>query len=256
MKPTRRRWFTSLLTAAALAAVTLEFQVIGKPVPKSAEKTSIKTTAFHEKQFNNESWELWGKNTDEYVRKEKEGLRITLPAANGPATPVGIVLRYKVRGDFEFEASIETIKVPAPPARLAAGIQVYLKIESPPRPGFFVGKMHDRIQGPVLHAGVIADLAEGRRAGAFERKIETKPAEGESRIRLTRRGSKVEFLAREAESRTFTTIGSLDVSDDDISFFRLAAEPGERPDTPVDVRILSCSIQAREFVPIVPEVKK
>src|SRR4051812_40904523 len=93
-----------LLAVATLATLTLAFQIEAKPVPKAAEKASVKRAVFTDKQFNDEAWALSGKNADNYVRKEKEGLRITLPAINGPGKPVGIALRHKICGDFEFEA--------------------------------------------------------------------------------------------------------------------------------------------------------
>src|SRR5262245_11553865 len=185
----------ALPTAVVLALLALVIPLGAKPVPKTADKTSIKRASFHDKQFNNDDFVIWGKNTDQYVRKEKEGLRITLPAQNGPASPVGVALKYLVRGDFEFDALIETIDVPAPPGRLAAGIQVYMKIDTPPRPGLYLGTMHDRAKGPVFHTGVITDQEGGNRWGVYEEKVPTKKsASGESRLRLVRRGTKMEMF--------------------------------------------------------------
>jgi len=48
----------------------------------------------------------------------------------------------------------------------------------------------------------------------------------------------------------------MDVVNEDVEFLRFAAESGERTDHLVDVRILYCSIQAKEFLPLVPVAKK
>ncbi|MBN9522124.1 hypothetical protein J0H58_27000 [bacterium] len=69
--------------------------------------------------------ELSGPDADRFIRREEKGLRITLPAKDGPAAPIGVAFRYPVRGDFVFDAAFELIEVSEPPTNLAAGVNVY-----------------------------------------------------------------------------------------------------------------------------------
>jgi hypothetical protein len=223
-----------------------------KPVPKALASRPTIHCDFRNKHFDQDAFDVWGENTDKHIRREKEGLRISLPLIFGPARdPVGIILRHKVCGDFEFNAAFEVLEGKGQwPAELrpslAAGINVHFEIESPPRPHFFVGKFLDPNRGAFLHAGVSVELNDEKRARALDHELKTKQAEGEVRIRLVRRGTMLEFSAREKESTNFTILGSFDVSADDIQFLRLAAKAGH---VPVDIRILNCSIQARELLP-------
>jgi hypothetical protein len=240
-----------ILTAAVLAGLTAVLPLGAKPVPRNP--SGLPPTIhcdFRNKNFNQDAFDVWGVNTDKRITRETEGLRISLPASDGLPTPVGIILRYDVCGDFEFNATMDILKAPAFFGGFngahPSGIKVLCQIEPPPRHSFFVGKMLDRRPGSYFHAGVAAEINEDRRDRVFEEKLDSNQLDGKARIRLVRRGAIVEFSAREEEASNFTILGAVNVGADDIQLLRLTAEAGHAP---VDVRILNCSIQAKKLLP-------
>ncbi len=192
--------------------------------------------------------ELSGPNAERYVRRDEKGLRVTLPARDGPAAPVGVAFRYPVRGDFVFDAAFELLDVAEPPTTLAAGVNVYVAVASPAKDGLWLGKMRDPELGPVFHTGVRGVLPTGERGTKNELKLNAGPLAGVSRVRLVRRGGTFQAWAGEGREGALKPLGVVELGTADVTLFRLAAEPGMRPDTVVDARLLEYRLAAREFV--------
>ena len=70
MKPHRCPWRAAILAAAILTALTLEFPLGAKPVPKLIDKLSTIRCDFRDKQFDDSAFEFSGKNAEESIRKE------------------------------------------------------------------------------------------------------------------------------------------------------------------------------------------
>jgi hypothetical protein len=205
-------------------------------------------TALRGTDFPTDDLELSGPDPDRFVRREAGGLRITLPARGGPAGPVGVAFKYPVRGDFVFEAAFELLEVSNPPTHLAAGVNVYVSVANPSKDGLWLGKMRDPELGPILHTGVRGVLPAGERGTKNELKLGTGPLAGVARIRLVRKGGTFQAWAGEGKDGALKPLGVVELGDGDVSLFRLAAEPGGRPDTVVDARLLEYALSAREFV--------
>lgn len=211
---------------------------------------------FRGKQLDPELFELVGPRVEDYLRREDTGLRITLPAKDGPADPVGVKLRYPVRGDFELAASLEFLDVPRPAAGYGAGAGVYFYMDSPRRDGVLLAKLHDPLRGMqflAVHRNKDEKARNIQRPDGNDRntrRVEALPTnrdKGTARLRADRQGAVFRLWAAEGDE-PFRLVDRLEVSDADLLIVRLAADPGWFAHTLVDVRLLDFSLTAEEIV--------
>jgi RNA polymerase sigma factor (sigma-70 family) len=207
--------------------------------------------SFRGKQVDLEFFQLAGPNPELYLQPEEEGLRITLPEKNGPRDPVGVKLRYPVRGDIELEASFEFLNVPRP-ATGAGGVSLYLYLASPDRDGLWLGKVNDQLRGPLFNAGQRVGNIENR-TDKFITNVPAGNETGLARVRLVRQGSSISMFAGDESAAGFVHLATLDVNTADCVIVRLAADPIWRPDIAIDVRLIDFTITAEEFVGFVPK---
>ena len=124
-----------------------------KPDPAGPDFHTIHYS-FRGKQFDPKLFQWTGPTPKKYWRAEEEGLRLTFPAENGPGQPVGVKLRYPVRGDFEVNATLEFLNVATPPAHSwGQGGTLYFFMGNEDWDGLWIGKMIVPKGGPVFSAG-------------------------------------------------------------------------------------------------------
>ena len=222
-------------------------------VRPEAEKAAF-AFSFAKGSLDREFLEFSGVNPDRYVRWEREGLRITLPAAKGPSKPIGVEFRYPVRGDFEYSAVVEFLGLSSPRATLAIGANVYVNVDSPSNDGLWLGKMFDPKQGPIFHTGVRGNVPDKGRQTKLETKTPADALKGAARIRLMRKGGSFQMWA--GDKADLKRIDESELGRGDVSMFRLAAEPGNSSDALVDIRLIEMSLTAQEFVDYVPKAKR
>jgi len=212
--------------------------------------------SFRNKQFDAEFFQWSGPSPKKYVRLEDEGLRVTLPAKNGPADAVGVKLRYPVRGDFEVEALFEFIDVATPllPDGIkgwSAGVSVYCFLNSKERDGIWFGKMMEFDKGPSFLMGHRVKGAADR----FTKFTQSEPsahARGLARVRGVRKGATIRTFYAEGEAGEFQPWRVLELSDADATIVRFAADPVWIPDIAIDVRLIDFAITAQEIVGYAP----
>ena len=187
-----------------------------------------------------------------YGRLEQEGLRLTLPATDGPAVPVGIALRHPVRGDFELEATFEFLHMGPPEIGKWAGATVYLFMDDDERNGVWFGKMNERQLGPVFAMGHRVSLPgaghDQERIDKFMDYVTTVGETGILRLRVVREGTSFSLFAAEGQAGEYRHLQTLEVSAEDLEIVRLGTDPGWSPNAPVDMRLVDFAMTAREFV--------
>ena len=240
-----------LLTAAA---GIVAWDQLTKPAPSVAAAGGPRTLyrSFRGKQFDAELLRWSGPTPQKYIRREEDGLRITLPAENGPADGVGVRLRYPLRGDFELEATFDLLDVDRPdaaPERAGggAGATIYLLMDSADLDGVWLGKTIKGSHGPAFSVGHRVKRGEER----FNKFLKTVPAEQERglvRLRVVRKGAMFSFYGAEGAAETLQPILDLEVSAADVSIVRFAADPAWAPDVAIDVRLVEITMTAEEFV--------
>jgi RNA polymerase sigma factor (sigma-70 family) len=241
---------TGLVLSAGSAYVAWEHW--RSPVPVVTVRRS-----FRNGQFDSEFFRWSPSAARKYARLEPEGLRLTLPATDGPGVPIGIALRHPVRGDFELEATLEFLHVTRPDVRGWAGATVYFFMDDNERNGVWFGKMNERQRGPVFATGHRANLppTAGQTAGheqeRIDKFIDTVATSGETgvlRLRAVRRGTSFSFFAAEGETGEYRNLQTLEVSAEDLEIVRLGPDPGWLSNVAVDMRLVDFSMTAREFV--------
>ncbi|MCI0680965.1 MAG: sigma-70 family RNA polymerase sigma factor [Gemmataceae bacterium] len=204
---------------------------------------------FRNGEFDDDFFEWSGPNHERYVRHEPEGLRITLPANDVQAKPIGVKVRYPVRGDFEVEATLEVLRLKG--RFPLAGVTVYFRLKSAERDGVWLGRMLGRMEGHVFTAGHLtgAPADNKKRQARFHRDWSTDQAVGPARLRVVRQGPRFSFYAADGEAGAFRRLDSIDAGDAVVEMVRFAADPGWlSPIAGVDVRLLDFAMTAQEFV--------
>jgi hypothetical protein len=205
--------------------------------------------SFLGKQFDTGVFQLTGPMSERYVKREDQGFRITLPAQNGPAQPVGIRLKFPVRGDFQVEASYEVLTVQPGRPKTGAGVTLYFFLDDEEWNGLWVGKMNDRDQEAFyLTGGRIKPGVE--RTTSFSETVRADSNQGIVRLRATRKGTTVDLYAAEGRTGPFKRLHSASVSDRDLQIVRFGTDPSWSANALIDVRLLDFTLSAREIVGI------
>jgi hypothetical protein len=202
--------------------------------------------SFRNKQFDSGVFAWVGTRPEKFARREDEGLRITFSEHDRVPQPVGVKLRYPVRGDFDLEVTLELLHID-PPKFFASGVNVYLLLDSPDREGIWLGKMKIIEKGLCFFAGSNASQ-EKVRGQKYHQDQPTDQETGLARLRIVREGARFLLYGAEGASSMFQLVDSIEISAADVLLVRFALEPGRRIPTGVDARLVDFSMTAQEFV--------
>ena len=216
-------------------------------LPRAARQRPTVTCSFQGGAFDSDFLEWSGANPEKYARLEEQGLRITLPAENGPPFPVGVKVRPVVRGDFEVEARFEFLDVPRPPDGSGGGVTVYFFMDDDEWHGVWFGKMIDGKRGPMFVLGNRVGKRE-ERITRFADAVEAGGELGIVRVRVVREGASFRLFAAEGEAGEYQHIQTLEISPEDLRIVRFATDWGFNPNVAMDVRLLDLTITADAFV--------
>jgi hypothetical protein len=174
------------------------------------------------------------------LRYDSQGLRIVLPPEHGKKPPVGLVFKTGVKGDFEITMEFEVVDVREPKGSKGGGPSLYLTMASPTQKAATTGWQLRPDGSAVFYAHRAATPIGGRR----EHRAKATPAKGRSgKLRFTRTGSTLAYLAAEGKSDSFREIDQFEIGAEDVNTVRVAADNGGSP-TLVDVRINSVKVVA------------
>jgi RNA polymerase sigma factor (sigma-70 family) len=203
------------------------------PGPRQVQRS------FRGRDFDTDFFRYCGPTPEQYVRREEEGLRLTLPAAGGPAQPVGIMLRYPVQGDFDLDATFDVLAIGAP-VKDPAGVTLYFLLDSADRHGIQLGQIRWSRQETRISVSVRVNAEGGQGRRLKEGKtLAPGTAEGLVRFRVTRKGSRFAYLAGRGEADEREPVDEREVSAANLLMVRLAVDPGWAPDVPVDARLVA-----------------
>lgn len=232
-------WMTgSLLCVGTAAVVWNKSMTPARPTIRAS---------FRDSQFDSRLFKWTGPTSRKFTKPEAEGLRITLPPEGGPAQPLGLVLQYPVRGDFELEAKFELLNLPPAAAKWGAGVTVYFFMEDQEWNGVWFGKMNEQGRGPFFYTGHRVGKGEERQTKLVDATATT-GERGITRLRVARQGRIFTLSAAEGEAGPFRQLHRLEVSEDDLDIVRLATDPSWSDRSEVDVRLLDFVMSAEEFV--------
>ena len=200
------------------------------PILESSRLTAEYHQDFRGGKFDSKTWRLVGGNAEERIKVEQGGLRITIPAGlNNPAA-VGIVPRFRIRGDFEITATIEIIKAYNPVRGYGVAATLYAETDTPTDEAVTVERGIIPREGDRFTSTRISGPQE-------KRKYDVRRAPAESRygkIRMERVGSTVTTSYADG-NQPFRTLRTVELGREDLTLLRAAAETGVS-DHAVDVR--------------------
>jgi RNA polymerase sigma factor (sigma-70 family) len=239
-------WGAIVAATVALVVSAGTFFVVWNRPASPASMQTIKRS-FRGRNFDNTVFQWSPSAARNSIGLEEQGLRITLPAKNGPGVPTGIAMRHPVRGDFELEVTFEFLHVARPDVGWAAGATLYFFMDDDDRNGMWFGKMNERVRGPVFVIGQRVDQGEERITN-FADSVTTVGETGIVRLRVVRKGQSFSLFAAEGETGEFQHLRTLEISSQDVQIVRFATDPAWNPNVEVDVRLLEFSIAAQQIV--------
>jgi|SRR5581483_1452253 len=221
------------------------------PAPMTAPVPTIQRT-FRGKQLDTRLFDWSAAEAERFSRREDGGLRISIPLAAGVFLhPLGLKLRYPVRGNFDLEATFEFLDVPLPQNGWGAGVTVYFYLDSPDRDGVWFGKLSAPKDGLVFAAGQRVQKGQTR-FNKFTRNVRTTGATGYARVRVVRHGAWFSFFGAEGEAGDLQHFLTVEIGDADLTLVRFAAGPGDHLGPAIDVRLVDFSLKAHQLVGYMP----
>jgi hypothetical protein len=206
---------------------------------------------------------LFGPDAEAYLKTDAQGLRITLPADRPDHNNVGVELVSRIRGDFDIDLGYEILAIGDPIPVPGAGVQMRLlwgpdspletisRIRSPfggqPAPLYgLVG--HD---GDIFAAFRLTTMANGKETG-FSQGVRVRSQALKGRLRLTRTGTRLDFLAAD-EGQPYCVLRSDEVGAADAQALRMFGFTGWGP-VAVDVRLTDLVLDADSLPDAPPAV--
>jgi hypothetical protein len=232
-------WFVGLTLFVGASSVV--WHRIRTPAMQTVHQT------FRSKSFDSDFFKWTGPSPGKYARREAEGLRITLPAQNGPARPLGVTFRYPVHGDFELEASFEILQIARSKAVWGSGVTLYLFQDDADWNGFWFGKTNQIDRGPSFVTGHRIKKGDERET-KYINAVEAAGEQGITRLKIVRRGTIVSLFAAEGETADYQHLNTLEISNEDVETVRFATDPSWTDDAAMDIRLLDLSITAEGLV--------
>jgi hypothetical protein len=198
---------------------------------------------FRGKQFNDQTFRFEGPNAANFIKREADGLRITLPGDGGPKKPVGFVLRDVLQGDFNLSVAYNLLEADRPTKGYGVGISAYLMLNSPSKDGINFGIFNKEKDGYVFALSHMAKNEKGGRGLKGSKTAPATPAALTGNLRLIRKGPLLTVSASEGNSPQLLDIGQLQIGTEDVGMVRIAADQGNA-DSQVDVRITNFRLTA------------
>ncbi|HUY92426.1 MAG TPA: DUF1583 domain-containing protein [Pirellulales bacterium] len=210
----------------------------------TAEEVKERLTQDFREQFDPSQFELVGGDAPtRYCRPGKDGVLLSIPAADERVSFCGLQLRSVVRGDFEITASYRILNLP----RVAKGHGAGLKISIKDAAQEAASLQRIRTKGGQIYS---AHRAVVKADGGLDHSSETRPTRAMSgKLRLVRTGPTLRYLVQEGEADEFTELRRVEFGDRDVVQTYFAAQTGGSG-TEVEVALTGIEVAAAELRPL------
>jgi len=190
---------------------------------------------FRGQPFDWAEFKVTGPGAANLIKSEAEGLRITVPA--DVKSPVGLVVGFPVKGDFELTAGYEIIQADQPAAGYGVGFEIWLRTDTATKEATAFSRIVRPSGDDVYVCSRLTTNPQGRRVGIPGLKLPDFQAAGKSgQLRIKRTGSEVVLLAADEGNKEFREYYRFELGAEDIETLRLAANPGNAANV-VDLRV-------------------
>ncbi len=175
------------------------------------------------------------------IRRDDEGLRVTLPAPRKGRDVAGVTLPMRVAGDFEITTGYELLEANRPTAGHGVGFELSLTIDTPRRQSLGFSRLTRVKEGDVYWSARVTTDENDKQQ--YQHKSSSTNARS-GRMRLVRSGEVVTYWAADGASGVFQRLFDQHLGTEDVTSIRLAASPGWAAN-PVDIRIKGLRVRAR-----------
>jgi Protein of unknown function (DUF1583) len=190
-------------------------------------------------KFDNKTLRLVGGRAEELVTAERDGLRIRMPAGRKNPAAVGVVPRFRIRGDFEITATFTILAADNPIRGYGVAATLWAETDTLTE------------EAVTIERGIIPNEGERftstRISGPQEnRKYDVRRARAKSRsgkIRMERVGSMVTTSYADGD-QPFRKLRTVELGPEELALVRAAAETGVS-DHAVDVQFEELTIRAQ-----------
>lgn len=209
----------SLNPRLAFAAIWLAIAAVGSTSP-AAETYEFD---FRGGQFGDPALVSIGYDSPysmQLIRPERKGLHLTIPGSQGRTRPkLGLFAALKLEGDFEITTDFELVKAETPDVGAGVGANLYLMAE-----GSLNGATLRRCAAPDGQDAFFVHWALRQADGGRTPEVLYAPAQKrEGKLRLTRSGTKLDYLVAEGDDLEFRELKSVDFGPDPIALIQLQA---------------------------------
>jgi hypothetical protein len=179
--------------------------------------------------------------SDQFIKSEPEGLRITLPKNRNDLSPVVVGTRTGIQGDFEITATLEILKAEQPKDGFGVGASLFINKVDPAAEGATLG----RLVRPKGKQVVFWDLGIGKKKEELQFDIDFRPySEDQMRLRLKRTGTQLSYLlAKGLTGENFDELPAKEFGGNDIEKVLVRVTTGQQP-VLVDVRLIELRIRS------------
>jgi hypothetical protein len=199
---------------------------------------------FRKNGFPKDKFRTNGPNAAKWIKSEREGLRITIPADKATSTSAaGVATAFTIKGNFEITVGYQMLSAEPPPTGYGAGLEVYLMTDTRTKEAIAFDRRILPDGADVYACCRNTTDAQGQRQYAPQGDV---PAKGKTgRIRVIRIGSKAVFAVEDEVSKGFRIVHRVDLGTEELALLRFAGNPGRGMVT-VDVRIHDLRIRCAE----------
>jgi hypothetical protein len=182
------------------------------------------------------AFKLTGPDAQNFVKVEREGVRITLPAKRNSTQGAGLSLPMLVRGDFEISTRYEILKMDPPVTGHGVGFQLYIESVKDIELDFL---RIDRVAEGESYVRTLITTRNGKKnyeMGFFATSAKV------GQLKLTRSRSQVTLWAAEKDGE-FAKLESVQFGGDDVKTIRVSAFTGHEA-RGVDLRVKDLRIRS------------
>ncbi len=193
------------------------------------------------------SFTLQGPDADKAIKREEEGLRITLPATRRSIAPVAVATTSPVAGDFEITGTYELLSADRPPGGNGVGVALNIATDYQDMMKFAkVGRILRAQEGDVYKA---ESWIKGQPDSGQQRFTPTTARAG--KLRFVREGSTLRFLVADGPEHEFREINRREFTTEDLKVCRFVANNNGSP-AGLDARLIDLRIRSDHQAPYKP----
>jgi hypothetical protein len=200
-----------------------------------------------------------GDDIDSLVKRDADGLRITLAADRQHLAPVGLELPVWVRGDFDLSLGYEFLAVGEPIPTYGVGVALRVLFGEPSSLTALMSRTRKPVLGEVFGTFKLIKGPDGK--DKYHEALEPKATHPRGRMRLRRTGTLLHFLVAEGGA-DYRELRAMEIGTEDVRLLKVYCNTDWKPVlldmrfTDIDIRADSLQKQAAAVEPPAPAPAK